>query len=187
MTKAGITLIADEDYTVIVVANDGSDTAQITVTITATAAAPNDPPVFQDGATTTRTVADNVAAGSNIGAPVAANDPGDTLTYTLGGTDAASFNIVAATGQLQTRAALDASVKSSYTVTVTATDTAGGSDTITVTITVTAGSSLIDRYDANNNGRIDKSEMITAINDYLFNETLTKPELIQIINLYLFG
>ena len=186
-TKSGITLIADEDYTVIVVANDGTDTARITVTITATAAAPNDPPVFQDGASTTRSVADNVAAGSNIGAPVAANDPGDTLTYTLGGTDAASFNIVAATGQLQTRAALDASTKSSYTVTVTATDTAGGSDTITVTITVTAGSSLIDRYDANNNGRIDKPEMIRAINDYLFNETLTKPELIQIINLYLFG
>ena len=186
-TKAGVNLIANEDYTVIVVADDGTDTARITVTITATAAAPNDPPVFADGASTTRSVADNVAAGSNIGAPVAANDPGDTLTYTLGGTDAASFNIVSTTGQLQTRAALDASVKSSYTVTVTATDTAGGSDTITVTITVTAGSSLIDRYDANNNGRIDKSEMITAINDYLFNETLTKPELIQIINLYLFG
>ena len=33
--------------------------------------------------------------------------PGDTLTYTLGGTDAASFDIVAATGQLQTKVALD--------------------------------------------------------------------------------
>ena len=187
MTKSGITLIADEDYTVTVVANDGTVTARITVTITATAAPPNDPPVFTDGASTTRSVSETATAGTNIGAPVAANDPGDTLTYTLGGTDAASFNIVAATGQLQTRVALDESVKSSYTVTVTATDTAGGSDTITVTITVTAASSLVDRYDANNNGQIDKSELITAINDYLFNDTLTKPELIELINLYLFG
>ena len=185
-TKSGITLITDEDYTVIVVANDGTDTARINVTITATAAAPNDPPEFQDGATTTRSVADNVAAGSNIGAPVAATDPGDTLTYTLGGTDAASFNIVAATGQLQTRAALDASVKSSYTVTVTATDTAGGTDTITVTITVTAGSSLGelgDRYDANGNGAIERSEVITAIQDY-FADVISRDDVIEIIRLY---
>ena len=33
-------------------------------------------------------------------------DTSDTLTYTLGGTDAASFGIVSTSGQLQTSAAL---------------------------------------------------------------------------------
>ena len=65
-------------------------------------------------------------------------DVGDALTYTLGGTDAASFVIVRTTGQLQTKAALDYSTKTSYVVTVTATDAAGLSDAITVTINVTA-------------------------------------------------
>ena len=58
------------------------------------------------------------------------------MTYTLGGTDAASFDIVAATGQLQTEAALDYETKSSYEVTVTATDADGATDT-TVAIEVT--------------------------------------------------
>ena len=35
---------------------------------------------------------------------------------------------------------------------------------------VTAGDPLIDRYDANNNGTIEKSEVIAAINDYLFGD-----------------
>ena len=50
--------------------------------------------------------------------------------------------------------------------------------------------SLVDRYDANNNGTIEKSEVIEAINDYLFgdeDETITKAQVIELINLYLFG
>ena len=85
---------------------------------------------------TTRSVAENTAAGTDIGAPVAATAYSGTVTYTLGGTDAASFDIVAATGQLQTKAALDYETKSSYEVTVTGTDT-DGSVTTTVAIEVT--------------------------------------------------
>ena len=51
---------------------------------------------------------------------------------------------------------------------------------------VTAGDPLVNRYDADNSGTIDKSEVITAINDYLFEETLSKAEVIELINLYLF-
>ena len=62
------------------------------------------------------------------------------MTYSLGGTDAASFDIDididTATGQLQTKAALDYETRSSYEVTVTATD-ADGSVTTTVAIEVT--------------------------------------------------
>ena len=89
-------------------------------------------------ATTSRTVAENTAAGEDIGNPVAANDAnGDALTYALGGTDAASFDIDSATGQLMTLAALDYETKATYSVTVTASDSGGLSDSIDVTITVT--------------------------------------------------
>ena len=74
----------------------------------------------------------------NIGAPFKATDAEEeTLTYALQGTDAASFGIVATSGQLQTKAALDYEAKSSYSVTVTAADASSGSGTIDVTITVT--------------------------------------------------
>ena len=82
-----------------------------------------------------RSVSENAALGSNIGTPVIATDA-DTLTYSLSGTEAGSFGIVDTSGQLQTKAALDYEGKSSYEVTVTATDPSGGADTITVTITV---------------------------------------------------
>ena len=52
------------------------------------------------------------------------------------------------------------------------------------------GDSLVDRYDANGNGTIEKSEVIAAINDYLFgdaDEAISKAEVIRLINLYLFG
>ena len=71
-----------------------------------------------------------------MGSPVLATDD-DTLTYSLGGTDAASFDIDQATGQLQTKALLDYETKNTYTVTVTATDSSNASGTVTVTINVT--------------------------------------------------
>ena len=59
-------------------------------------------------ATAERSVAENTAAGMDIGAPVKATDADDDmLTYTLGGDDMASFDIDPATGQLMTMAALD--------------------------------------------------------------------------------
>ena len=54
---------------------------------------------------------------------------------------------------------------------------------------VTAGDPLVARYDANNNGEIEKSEVIAAINDYLFGEgdaTISKADVIRLINMYLF-
>ena len=83
-------------------------------------------------------VAENTDAGMAIGTEVMATDPNeDTLTYTLGGTDAASFSIVRNSGLLQTKAALDREEKDTYMVTVTATDPSGLSTTINVTIKVT--------------------------------------------------
>ncbi len=95
-------------------------------------------PVFSTD-TAQRSIAENSAANTNIGSPVTASgsSAGDSLTYALGGTDAASFAIVTTSGQLQTKAALDFESKNSYTVTVTVTDQFGGFDTITVNIAVT--------------------------------------------------
>ena len=154
--------------------------------------------------TDTREVAENTAAGMNIGGPVMATDADSpTLEYTLGGADAASFDIGSATGQLMTKVALDYEMPrgteksdtntNDYMVTVTATDPEGASDMITVTIMVTdvvnEEMTLFQRYDTNGNGKISQDEVIQAINDYLFgegDEAITKDEAIEVINFYLF-
>ena len=87
--------------------------------------------------TVEREVAENTPAGRSIGAPVVATDPGDVLTYSLGGTDEASFDIDRATGQLKTKTDLNHEDKGSYSVTVTATDPFRESANASVTIAVT--------------------------------------------------
>ena len=96
----------------------------------------NSAPMFVDGSTTTRTVAEDAGAGVDIGSPVVATDTNnDPLTYELSGPDAAFFDIEGTSGQLKTKTALGGGAKTSYTVTVTVSD---GSlvGKITVIITV---------------------------------------------------
>ncbi|RKU08124.1 hypothetical protein C6503_23360 [Candidatus Poribacteria bacterium] len=99
----------------------------------------NNLPVFSDGASTTRSIAENTGADIAIGNPISATDAdsGDTLTYSLSGTDASSFSIDSSTGQLRTAAALDYETKNTYDVTVNVSDSNGGSDSIAVTINIT--------------------------------------------------
>ena len=79
----------------------------------------NQPPEFSEGSRTVRSVVENSGPGVNIGGPLTAVDPeGDGLTYTLGGPNADSFDLVASSGQLLTGASLDYETRSSYTVTV---------------------------------------------------------------------
>ena len=97
----------------------------------------NRPPIFEDGTATTRAVDENTAAGEDIGTPVTATDAdGDTLAYSLSGTDAADFAIDTGTGQLRTSAALDYETETSHEVTVGVSDGNGGSASIEVTIEV---------------------------------------------------
>ena len=107
-------------------------------------------PVFPNTETGARMVPENTPPGVNIGDPISATDDdedgegnddiefGDTLSYSLSGTDAASFDIDASTGQLITKAPLDFENPSDtrYEVTVTVKDSSGASDTQGVTITV---------------------------------------------------
>ena len=175
-TKAGVTLTVGTTYNVTVVADDTKDRTTIEVTIEATAAPPNNPPVFSDGASTTRSVLEGTSAGTSIGGPVRATDPdtGDTVTHSLEGQDAASFSIVASSGQIRTLAALDASTKATYAVTVRAADGRGGNATIDVTITVTArpttfGCATRGTVDASNTGLVADCEALLRARNNLEN------------------
>ena len=91
----------------------------------------NNVPEFAGG-TATRRVVENTDEDMNIGGPVAATDAdgdGDVLTYSLAGTDVASFSIDKVTGQIKTKAELDYEERANkaYAVTVTATDSIGAS------------------------------------------------------------
>ena len=105
----------------------------------ATLAPTNSAPVFSPS-TATRSIAENTVAGTSVGAviPAATDADNDSLTYSMGGTDAASFNFDTSTRQISTRSGVtyDHEAKSSYTVTVTASD-GTASDVMTVTITIT--------------------------------------------------
>ena len=73
----------------------------------------------------TRSIAENSAAGTNVGAAVTAKSTNTTYTYThaLSGMDAGKFEIGSSTGQITVKSgtALDYEVKTSYSVIVTVT------------------------------------------------------------------
>ena len=130
-------LAAGTEYQVQVSASNDEGTSDWSDSgVGSTNAPANASPVFPAGPIA-RSVDENSAAGTDVGAAVAAVDvDGDTLTYTLGGADAASFTIDSGTGQIKTDAALDFESVSSYSVTVTADDGNGGTATVSVAISV---------------------------------------------------
>ena len=191
-------------YMVTVMAADSfSDSSSIVVTIMVTdtdevpeimrAPDANVAPEFAS-ATTSRTVAENTAAGEDIGNPVAANDAnGDALTYALSGTDAASFDIDPDTGQLMTKVALDFETNATYSVTVTASDPGGLSDSIDVTITVTdvdedvpaPADPLLVEYDPDSDGVIEKADMRRAVGNFFGPDpTLSREEMRRLVGIY---
>ena len=139
-TKTGVTYDHETkaSYSVTVRATDpldASDTVTVTINVTDVAEKPS-----YASSTATRSVVENTPAGQNIGTPISATDPdGDSLTYTLEGLAAVSFAIESSTGQLKTQSGVsyDYETKSSYSVTVRATDPLDASDTVAVTINVT--------------------------------------------------
>ena len=136
-TRAPLDYETQDAYSVTVLVSDGkggTDTIGVAISVTDE----NDDPIFIEGDSTTRSVAENTAAGVNIGAPVSATDEdGDTLIYRLGGVDAGSFGIIGSSGQLQTRAPLDYETQNAYSVAIMVSDGKGGTDTIGVAISIT--------------------------------------------------
>ena len=99
----------------------------------------NTPPEFPQ-TSLTRSIAENTATNTNIGAviPAATDDDNDDLEYTMEGTDAASFTFDTSSRQIKTKAGVtyDFETKSSYSVTIKVSD-GTASDTVAVTISVT--------------------------------------------------
>ncbi len=136
-TKSALDFEAKPSYSVTITVSDGKLTDTIAVTINVTDVDENRAPTFADGDSTTREVAENIGSGVDIGSAVSATDEdNDDLTYTIGGSDAAAFDIVSTSGQLRTKSALDFEAKPSYSVTITVSD-GKLTDTISVTINVT--------------------------------------------------
>ena len=100
-------------------------------------ATPFSPLSFPEGTFSTRSVAENSFAGTNVGSPVSAIGSG-SLAYTMSGTDADSFLIIADTGQIRTKAGVtyDYETKNRYSVTVSAEDGSGNTDSIAVAIEI---------------------------------------------------
>ena len=150
-TKDPLDYETNDSYSVTVSVSDdkdadgNADTAtDDTITVTITVTDVEEAPEFRASETSARSVVENTPADRNIGTPVAATDDdgdGDSLTYTLDGSDAGSFDIVETSGQLKTKFTLDYETKSSYSVTVSVRDSKdadGNADTVTdATITVT--------------------------------------------------
>ncbi len=128
---------AKSSYSLTVNVSDGKLRDSIDVTVNLTDV--NEAPEFAE-ASATRKVAEHSAAGTNVGDPITATDPdaNATLIYSLTGTDAASFDIGSSTGQITTKTGVnyDFETKSSYSLTVTASD-GKLTDSIDVTVNLT--------------------------------------------------
>ena len=115
--------------------------------VTGRISASNNEPEFDDDSAT-RSVPENSGANVNVGSPVSTtDDDGDTLTYSLSGTDASSFTIDSGTGQIKTKNGITYNFESRFFYSVTvhvrdSKDAAGNAnnsndDDITVSINLT--------------------------------------------------
>ncbi len=142
-------------------------------------------PKFADGFRTTRSVSENARPNAAVGDPVTATHPDDlAITYSLSGTDALHFAVDEETGQISVREEVDLALGDTYTVNLTATDSAGFGAIIMVTIEVTEAS--MSPYDRNGNGTIERDEVIEAVADY-FRGLIDKQAVMELIKLYFAG
>ena len=150
------TVVADVDkYIELSISyGDGEGPSKTVSAVTAgQIAATNSDPMFDPGAPTTLSVAENSTAGTSVGAALTASDSNDdTLKYSLSGPDAGSFEIDQ-DGQIKTRSGITynfESTKNSYNVTVNVHDGKDIASVVDTTIddTIDVAISLIDANDA---------------------------------------
>ena len=135
----------DNVYDIIVTASDGANTAERTVAIMVTDE--NEAPIFTSDAAVS--VAENQTAAY---AALATDADGDTLSYTLSGTDAALFMIDGATGEVRFIEAPDfenpgdADGDNVYDIVVTASDGTSSTDqAVAITVTDETDSTAFQR------------------------------------------
>ena len=183
----------DNTYMVTVVASDGTNEERLAVTVTVTNVDEAPPVITGDAAL------DYAENGTDPVATYSATDPESaTITWTLEGDDAADFEISA--GGVLTFGSppdyenpADADLDNVYKVTVKASD-GTNEDRWDVTVTVTnvdedvdPADPLVDRYDANDNDEIERSEVFAAIDDYLDGDAgaPSRADVFKLIELYL--
>ena len=116
---------------------------------------------------------------------MSATHPDDLeITYSLSGADASLFTVDEETGQISVREGVELALGTTYTVNLTATDSAGFGAIVIVMIEVTEAS--FSPYDLNGNDAIERDEVIMAIRDY-FSGEITKGDVIELIKLYFAG
>ena len=142
-------------------------------------------PKFSDGFRTTRAVAENARAGDGVGEAVSATHPDELeITYSLSGADASLFAVDEETGQIMVREGVELALGTTYSVNLTATDSAGFGAIVIVIIEVTEAA--FSPYDLNGNDAIERDEVVMAIRDY-FDGDITKGDVIELIKLYFAG
>ena len=121
---------------------DGQGSGKSAEMTSASAVAANPPPEFSD-ASPTFAVDEGATMGTTVGTVTATDPDGEVVTSSLGGADITAFSedfsYDSASGAItvKTGATIDHERRSSYAVTITATDTAGITATAAVTINVT--------------------------------------------------
>ena len=180
--------------TVEVTAGDDSATRTYTVAVTRAAALSTDATL---GALTLSGVDFGTFDSITVSyTTTVANDVSQTTVTPTVNHSGASY-VIKLNGTIASDGVIPLSVGSNtITIEVTAED---GNGSLVYTLEVTrsepatpgtSGQRVEDRYDTNNNVRIDKNEVLEAINDYLFgegDEAISKGDVIRLINLYLFG
>ena len=188
----GVILLAvgSNVITVEVTAEDGSTTQTYTVTVTR-GDAPN-PELPSSDATLTTLTLSGIDFGTfdstttSYTAQVANSVTQTTVTPTV--KDSGASYVIKLGGVTDADGVVSLSVGSNViTVEVTAEDESV-TQTYTVTVTrakplVTLQQRMMDAYDANDDGVINKDEAITAVIDY-FNGDITKEEAIEVVLLY---
>ena len=201
-TKVALDTETKDTYTVTVTATDPSGlTATITVTITVTGV-DEAPEITVGGLAISGTARVDYAEDRRdaVATYVASGPESANARWSLEGDDAGDFRISSGGELTFVRAPdyenpADANTDNTYMVTVKADDgTYMNTRNVAVTVTdvdeMVTGGDLVDRYDANGSGEIEKTEVLKAINDYLFGEgddAISKPEVLRLINIYLFG
>ena len=170
----------DNMYSVTVQATDETDNMgakEVTVEVTNVDEAPD---------VTGYATAEYAENATSTVATYTAMDPeGAEIVWSLGGDDAALFSIdggeLAFMSPPDFESPADMGEDNVYQVTVEANDgTYMDTHDVTVTVTdveddvVTPGDSLVDMYDADDSGRIDKDELANAVFDYNIEQTLSK-------------
>ena len=172
--------------------DDGSPPASAQVTFTLTVDAVNDAPVAPT--VPNQTATEDAAFSYTV--PAFTDPESGTITYaaTLSDDSALpgwlSFNV--STRELS-GTPLEADTPASLAIRVTATDGGSPPASSEVTFTLTVGEDvapadpLVDRYDANDNGEIERAEVFAAIDDYLdgYAGAPTRADVFKLIDIYL--